>query len=1119
MRVLGLDLGTASLGWALMEWGSNDTGQAPSQIVDSGVRIFPEGVKKTKTGEESLSAERRRKRSLRRQIDRRARRRKKIFWKLYYLGLLPNLEEINLFESKGIECSLSKNRPQYFSKLDSILFSEWKLRCEQNSNLWHFLKVGATPNGDPKEIAEFNHRLAIRLPYLIRSVAASEFVSSYSLGRAIAQLATRRGFLSNRKIDNNIENKTEKDTKDDSKLKERQGHLYSRLRQSEKTLGQFLANQEPIEQKLRKIPTTRAMFKEEFDAIRKAQKNNPYLQLKEKDWEDLRKLIFFQRPLKSQRHLRSKCSLEKNRECCPKARLVAQEFRLRTALLNLKYRDDNYEEFSLTNDQLNICFNHVWQGKKLNSKNFKSILELPNKYKWNFDTEEAKSLSSPSVEKIVTALKEEENGSEFWNSVNQYEFVDEILSYEHQEALAKFLFKKYSHDKNNKITLSIKQCDALSQLNFEENFFSYSSKALNKLLPYLRQWRRIDKPLEQEEILFDGRLLKAGQSIRNFFYPEKHSVFNTLLPLQSIVGIVRNPVVTRSLSQLRSVVNAIILRHGLPDFIRVELAREVKKTSKEREKIRQKNNQRESTREKIKNKLKQDCQIQEPKPWDIEKYLLWIECAERCPYTGKTIPITSLFNHEFEVEHIIPLSRGGLEDSYANKTLCHASANKRKGNKTPFEAFGHDSEHWNEILTRISKWKEHDSDLLKGYSWGREEKLRRFRDIKHPSLDSFIARQLTDTQYSSKLARKYLSSLYENPKYVQVSHGTLTSVLRKVTGISGLLGEKENGKKSRADHRHHVIDAMMVAMSTPARVKALADLVEKSETQSQRPWKDLKKNLEETTNMLIDGVQKTRISFAQKQRTRGSFHLDNPYGTRIFQGEKIAVRSKEVDIQNFQSKSNDISSILDIQLGKFILGKNFETEERTDIEGEKLKVLIGPNQKPIHKLKMREKNLDAKLRLNERNNGKNNEKILDNDENHHIEIWATQNKKGVVKWEGRVMNMLEACIRKSKKQPIYKTLGRVDETFVMTLHKNDLIECDATIAKGRSTAKEAAVWRVDGFTSVGQLQLQRKEDSSTRAASKSLWQPKAEGLQKANSRRIFLDVLGYPILKKEPKNE
>src|SRR5947209_1267791 len=83
--VLGLDLGSNSIGWALVD----EIGQ---KLIDTGVRVFPEGVNRDQQGgEQSKSEQRRIARGMRRQIARRARRRKTLRSALVAAGLLPDL--------------------------------------------------------------------------------------------------------------------------------------------------------------------------------------------------------------------------------------------------------------------------------------------------------------------------------------------------------------------------------------------------------------------------------------------------------------------------------------------------------------------------------------------------------------------------------------------------------------------------------------------------------------------------------------------------------------------------------------------------------------------------------------------------------------------------------------------------------------------------------------------------------------------------------------------------------------------------------------------------------------------------------------------------------------------
>jgi CRISPR-associated endonuclease Csn1 len=1117
MRILGLDIGTSSIGWSILEWPeSGESGlSAVPQVVDCGVRIFPEGVGSTSSGaEESLGAQRRAKRQQRRQIDRRRRRRLKLFNKLCYLGLLPEKE---LSESPKAEGIRSEERPKYFAELDQTLVVKWQQACALDPALWSYLDLDASGKKSKDRDDDRQHRLTLRLPYLLRALAAERHLDPVDLGRALLNLGARRGYQSNRKSAQSEE------ATETSDLLRGQANLEVTLAQKKQTLGQYLAKLTPTEDRLRNHPTTRRMYREEFSRIQETQIDNPKLSLTEENWREIYKIIFYQRPLKSQRHLRSPCRFEKNHTGAPRARLISQEFRVRTALINLRYRDGDGPEKSLTPDQVNACFTKIWAGENLKEARFQKTLGLKKTSRWNLDSSESRSLQAPTVAKVIAALDgDSKEGNSFWSALGseQEAFIDTILSYEKSEALKTHLLRRYGGPAPySQSGLSETQAERLSRLGFEDGYLSYSAKAMRKLLPYLRSGQRIDRPASGQ-----------GPSPIDLLYPAAPVAHYKLLPpAEDIVGKVRNPVVLRVLTQLRVVVNAIIERHGLPAGIRVELSREVKKTSRERAEIRRENNAREKIRAEIAARLKStvpDFATSEPKRSDIERYLLWIECGRVCVYTGKNIELAALFSSAIEVEHIIPFSRS-MDDSYANKTLCFTSENKTKGNKTPWEAYGSNEVRWGEILDRLTKWpSSKDDKLLRGYSWGAVEKLRRFREVKHPQVDDFIARQLVDTQYSTKLARRYLTCLWQEPIQVQVTNGALTSVLRRVTRIDGYLGESDSGKKSRDDHRHHVIDAMMVAMSTPSMVKALADSVSQCEAKGERYWKRLKEQLSPTFEVLSDAAARARISIHSRNRVRGSLHKDTQYGIRFIDDDHSDTRPKsrkksdtEVlpdrtklrkiatarspllpdHISKSEARMKFAENVVDQGLQSY-LQKDLKTDKQLNRLGVEEDFIIGPNRKPIRRVRTEAANPESLLPVG----SDENPRWLANDENHHIEIW--KNAKG--KWIGRVMNMLDAHKRKGHKLPVYQSKGEPGEIFIMQLNKQDLIE---TRPEGSADAK---IWIVDGIDSSGQIILLDVFDARPRGLAKkagAVWSPKASGLQEAKAVRIVLDPLGYLI--------
>jgi CRISPR-associated endonuclease Csn1 len=175
---------------------------------------------------------------------------------------------------------------------------------------------------------------------------------------------------------------------------------------------------------------------------------------------------------------------------------------------------------------------------------------------------------------------------------------------------------------------------------------------------------------------------------------------------RAAVGEIRNPAVTRSLTELRKVVNAIIRQHGKPAQIRIELARDLKRSKKERQKLSDRNRDNEEAREKVKKKILEEAGLASPSGTDIRKALLHEECNGICPYTGNPIPFRSLFGQEsqFDIEHIIPFDRC-FDNSFANLTLCESQESHHvKGKKTPWEAYHGDPAKYEEILDRVKRF-------------------------------------------------------------------------------------------------------------------------------------------------------------------------------------------------------------------------------------------------------------------------------------------------------------------------------------------------------------------------------------------------------------------------------
>lgn len=289
--------------------------------------------------------------------------------------------------------------------------------------------------------------------------------------------------------------------------------------------------------------------------------------------------------------------------------------------------------------------------------------------------------------------------------------------------------------------------------------------------------------------------------------------------LEKYYGKVPNPTVHIVLNQLRLIINTLIGEYGKPCQIVLEMARDLKNSKEKRDKIarNQRLNYEINNRIRIEISNIQDIPSEQVKKSDIVKFKLWKELSEQpcercCPYTGKPIGIKKLFTHEVDVEHIIPYSIS-LDDSYSNKTVAFRSANQYKGNRTPYAAFS----------TEDAKNRGYDYEAILARTRSLPENKRlRFTKSAQEMLDDprndFLDRSLTDTRYVSKLALEYVKYVCSD---VWAIPGQLTARFRHELGLNSIISELKGvpndyenfDKKNRNDHRHHAIDACVIAIT------------------------------------------------------------------------------------------------------------------------------------------------------------------------------------------------------------------------------------------------------------------------------------------------------------------
>ena len=348
-------------------------------------------------------------------------------------------------------------------------------------------------------------------------------------------------------------------------------------------------------------------------------------------------------------------------------------------------------------------------------------------------------------------------------------------------------------------------------------------------------------------------------------------------------GRIANPTVHIGLNQVRTVVNALIKRYGHPSEVIVEVARALKQSKAQREEDskRQAANQRrnERIRRDIANS-KYNGDEQRVKHADIQKWILWEELSfdvvnRRCPYTGGQISAEMVLTDQVEIEHILPFSMT-LDDSLNNKTISMRSANRDKGNRTPWQAFGE----------RTIAGYDYDAIIQRAELMPKGKRYRFAKDGYEKWLKDdkgFLARALNDTRYLSRVAKEYLTLIC--PQNTRVIPGQMTEKLRSNFGLNKVLGL--DGLKNRNDHRHHAVDACVIGVtdqgllqrfanaSASARQKQLDRLVE----QMPDPWPTYREHVKRAVSHII-------VSHKPDHGYEGAMHEDTAWGLRA-NGETV----------------------------------------------------------------------------------------------------------------------------------------------------------------------------------------------------------------------------------------
>lgn len=872
--ILGLDLGPNSIGWALVEAQQGSNGQLrPLGLLNTdsaghpplGVRVFEAGLAVTSQGQEvSRNDQRRSARATRRTLSRRKARKRKALAVLREAGLLPV---------------------------------------------------------DDRALAEVMQKD----PYELRARALHAPLADWELGRALYHLAQRRGFKSNRIGD---------DQKESSKLKAEISKLEALIEASEaRTLGEYLhlqrnaangslpprlrarsARMDLYEDAPRR--TRRSMYEAEFALLLERQEVlTGHSALPPDLRAPLHHALFHQvdyaltedrvkkAPKRANLHRAPgvrPCPYEQGQKGCPKSDWLAQRFRILKDVRSLRVSMDAQPERPLSLEEANYCLEELSVSK---TKSFSALGKAAaKKFGWtgsvafNLERGGRKGLEGNDLEATLSKAF----GKSAWRTLDLQvrETIRTAVAEESDEETLRTLLVKHG------LIDESKSAALLAYQPKSSGYLAFSRKALTKILP------KMEDGLDE----YDAIQAVYGERTSN----SEASGFESLPSLVALcqdqrvqrkappeiltkVQTLTNPKVQRALVEVRKVVNAIVREHGRPARIVVEMAREMKQGRKQREEASKRNRSREKRRETALTEVKK--LMGHVARGDVDRWLFWDEQARRCPYCDKCIGIAEAFSEGTEVDHIRPRSRS-LDDSKQNKVLCCANCNAAKGNRTPVEWRGADSQEHRAMMARL--WKNvsrEGGDGKMPYA-----KVKRMETLELDS-DEFASRQLNDTAYIAKLVSQYLLLLYprtdhQGQKRVLSSRGSLTAHLRRLWGLNGLMaplvkahGEVHRGfeeevsraEKSRLDHRHHAVDALVVALSSRAFTKRLQDHWRTTDRRTARapefpePWEGLRDSVRKA-------VERINVSHRPQRRRRGGLHKETFYGKVRGAKDKYATR-------------------------------------------------------------------------------------------------------------------------------------------------------------------------------------------------------------------------------------
>jgi CRISPR-associated endonuclease Csn1 len=1065
---LGLDLGTNSIGWFL--YGLN--GDNVDSVIDGGVRIFADG-RDPKSGT-SLAVDRRAARAQRRRRDRFLRRKAALMKRMAEVGLMPS------------------------------------------------------DPGKAKELERLD-------PYQLRAEGLDGGLPLTHFGRALFHLNQRRGFKSNRK--------TDRGDNESGKIKDATARLdQAMMAKGARTYGEFLHMRRAAAEDPKQVPSVRTRLSvarrdnadkaeagydfypdrkhlsEEFQKLWTEQARHHDV-LTDELRDEIGLIIFHQRPLKTPE---VGLCLYTDEKRIPSAHPLNQRRILFETVNALRVAARGEPSRALARDERDQII-HALDNKKhtknlsgmaMKLKALGQVIRLRPEQSFTLETANRDAIKCDPVR---ASLSHPDRFGPRWSTLDddtQWEVVRRIRAVQSDsdfKGLVGWLVEAHELDRDH--------AEATANAPLPEGYGRLGLTATSRILSALRA----DVLTYSNAVAAcgwhhsDGR---TGEVLENLpYYGEildRHVIPGTYDENDDEItrfGRITNPTVHIGLNQLRRLVNKIITVYGKPDQIVVEVSRDLKLSEDQK---------REVQREIKKNTDAAIARGEKLEEMGVPntganrmKYRLWEDLGPAigprcCPYTGKPISAAMIFTPEVDIDHILPFSRT-LDDSFANRTLCLKEANRAKTNKTPWEVWGNTPQ-WDAISANLK-------NLPGNKAWRfAPDAMERFEGE-----NDFRARALKDTQYLSSIARTYLNALHDGgdkKSHVWVVPGRLTEMLRRHWGLNGLTALTDSDKqtvkgKNRTDHRHHAIDAAVVAATDRSLIQKIAKVAKTDEMAGAEevarsidpPWQGFRDDVGAQIARIIVShrADHGRIDPALRRKgcdsTVGQLHNDTAYG--IVNGDTVVSRKpllslKPGDIAVTTRGANIRDPDLQKHLERVTRGLDGKEVEKALSDFAAAEELPDGSPNPYHGLRRvrLEESLQSSARIEIPDQHGKSVKAYKGDSNHCYEIW--QLPDGKIK--AQVVTTFEAHQSGFEKKP-HPAARRILRAFKRDMVR--LVRNDKTV-----TGYVQKLDPANGLFIAPHTEANADSRHRAKADDFKFFQLSAGSLVKANARRVFVDEMG-----------